>query len=79
MSHKGENWKVYWVLVRKVDRKRALGKPKNGMEVNIKMNLTGAELDDMDYSYGSGYGQMVSSHQKGNKPSGFIKCEVFLD
>jgi len=22
---------------------------------------------------------MVGSHQKGNKPSSFIKCEVFLD
>jgi hypothetical protein len=65
--------------VRKHDRKRALGKPKNGLEVNIKMDLTGAELDDIDYSYGSGYGQMVDFRQKGNKPSGCIKCEEFLD
>jgi len=54
MSHKGQKRKVYWVLVRKNDRKRALGKPKNGLQINTKMNLTGAELDDMDYSYGSG-------------------------
>jgi len=54
MSHKGQKRKVYWVLVRKHDRKRALGKPKNGSEVNIKMDLTAVELDDMDYSYGSG-------------------------
>jgi hypothetical protein len=40
--------------VRKDDRKRTLSKPKNGLEVNTKMNLTGAELDDMDYAYGSG-------------------------
>jgi hypothetical protein len=54
MSLKGEKRKVYWVLVRKCDRKRTLGKPKNGSKVQIKMDLTGAELDDMDYSYGSG-------------------------
>jgi hypothetical protein len=29
--------------VRKHDRKRTLGKPKNGLEVNIKMDLTGAD------------------------------------
>jgi hypothetical protein len=57
--------------VRKHDRKRAAGKPKNELEVNIKMGLTEAELDDMDYSYGLEQGQMVGSHQKGNKPSGF--------
>jgi hypothetical protein len=42
------------VLVRKQDRKRALGKPKNGSEVNIKMDLIGEDLEGMDYSYGSG-------------------------
>lgn len=54
MSHNGEKRKIYWVLVRKHDRKRALGKPKNISEFNFKMDLTAAELDDMDYSHGSG-------------------------
>jgi hypothetical protein len=67
------------MLVGKRDRKRTLGKPKNGSEVKTKMDLTGAELDDMDYSYGSGARQRVDFHQKGNKPSSFIKCEEFLD
>jgi hypothetical protein len=54
MSHKGEKRKIYWVLVRKHDRKTALSKPKNISEVNFKRDLTAAELDDMDYSHGSG-------------------------
>jgi hypothetical protein len=54
VPHKGQKGKVHLVLVRKQDRKRALGKPKNGLEVNIKMDLVGEDLEGMDYSYSSG-------------------------
>jgi hypothetical protein len=55
------------VLVRNYDRKTALGK------LNIKMDLIGADLEGMDYSYGSGSQQMVGYHQKDKQTFRFHK------
>jgi hypothetical protein len=66
------------VLVGKPEGKKPLGRPRCRWEGNIKM-----ELQEVGWGYGldragSDQGQVASTCESGNVPSGSIKCEEFL-
>jgi hypothetical protein len=56
------------LLVGKPEGKRPLGRLRHRWVDNIKM-----DLGKIGWS-GSGYGQVVSSCECGNEPSGSVKC-----
>jgi hypothetical protein len=75
VARMGEVRGAYNILVGKPERRRPLGRPRCRWEDNIKMNLGeigfgGCGLD----SFASGWGQVASSCEHGNEPSGYIKC-----
>ena len=65
----GESKGLYRVLVGKPEGKRPLGRPRRRWEDNIKMDLQ---------EVGCG-GQVAGNFERGNEPSGSIKCGEFLD
>ena len=68
---------MYRVLVGKPGGKRPLGGLKRTWEDNIKMDL---QKWDMGYGLdeaGSGQGQVADTCERGNEPSGSIKCREF--
>ena len=50
MAHMGEGRGVHWILVRKPEGKRPLGRPRRRWEDNIKMDLreVGGDGDRME-------------------------------
>ena len=67
---------AYRVLVGKPEGKEPLGRPSHRWEDNIKIDLQEVGCGDMDWIE---LAKVVGSCECGNKPSGFIKCEEFLD
>ena len=49
MARKGERKGIYWVLVRKSEGKRPLGRPRPRGEDNIKMDLQEVRCGVMDW------------------------------
>jgi hypothetical protein len=76
----GEERGVYRVFVGKPEGKRPLGRPRLRWEDNIRMDLQelGCLGSGLDWA-GSGYRQVAGSCERGNEPSGSIKCGEFLD
>jgi len=66
--------------VGKHEGKRPLWRPRHRWEDNINKDLqeVGWEGQRLDQT-GSGYGQVVGTCEHSNKPSGSIKCGIFLD
>jgi hypothetical protein len=70
----GESRGAYRVLVGKPEGKEQLGRPRNRLEDNIKMNHQG-------WGWRAWTGLIwlrigaSSGHKRGNEPSGSIKCE----
>jgi hypothetical protein len=59
--------------------KRPLGRPRRRWEDNIKTSSgSGMRGYGLDWA-GSGKGQVVSTCECGNEPSGSVKCGEFLD
>jgi hypothetical protein len=66
---------MYRLLVGKPEGKRPLGRPRHRWIESIKMDLLRDRIEccGLDWS-GSGYVQVESSCERGNEPSGSIKC-----
>jgi hypothetical protein len=64
---------AYRLFVWKPEGKRPLGRPKRRWVDNIKINLGEIGWGGL-YWCGSGWGQVESSCECGNEPSGSIKC-----
>ena len=76
----GESRDVYRVLVGKPEGKRPLGRPRHRWDDNIKMDPQEMGCGCMDridswLRIGTGGGH----YERGNNPSGSIKCGEFLD
>ena len=76
----GERRDVYRDLLGKREEKRPLARPKITWEYNIKMGLqeVGCRGYGLDQAV-PGQGQMAGACQRGNEPSGSIKCWEFFD
>jgi len=79
-------WSVRWreeaykaFLVRKTEGKTPLGRPRCKWEDNIKMDLQEAGCGVWTGSSWVGYGQVASTCECGNEPSGSIKYGEFPD
>jgi hypothetical protein len=59
---------AFFLLVRKPEEKRPLGRPRYSWIDNIKMDLLEIGLGVVDWI------QVESSCERGNEPSGSIKC-----
>jgi hypothetical protein len=72
----GEKRNVYSLLVGKPEGRRPLGRCRwvdnIKMDLGDRMGWCGLDWTGLDWS-GSGYGQVASSSECGNKPSGSIK------
>jgi hypothetical protein len=75
----GERRGVYRVLVGKLEGKRPLGRRRLIWEDNIKMDLQEVECGDMDWIELAENGDVASTCECGNEPSGSVKSGVFLD
>jgi hypothetical protein len=51
VARMGEKRNEYWLLVRKPERKRPLGRPRHGWVDNIKMDLREIGWGGMDWIY----------------------------
>jgi hypothetical protein len=79
----GDRRGAYRVLVRRLEGKRSLGRPRCRWETNIeniKIDLQegrwgGFERD----SFGPGEGQVAGTCESSSEPSGSIKCRELLD
>ena len=78
MACKWEDRNPFSILVGKLAGKSTLERPSCRWENNIKQILNSVRRGRLDLS-GSGYGKVVCSCEKGNKPSGSIKFMTFLD
>jgi hypothetical protein len=59
---------------------RPLGRPRCTWEDNIRMDHREIGFWECGLdSFGSGWGQVASSCEHGDEPSGSIKCGEFLD
>jgi hypothetical protein len=79
VARMGEKRSMYRLLVGKPEGKRPLGRPRRRWIDNIKMDKR-----DMMGWYGLdwsriGYGQVESSYEIGNEPTGSIKYWVVLE
>ena len=72
----GERIGLYGVLVGNPERKRPLRKHRNRWEDNIKMDLQEVGYGSMDWME---LAQEAGTCERGNEPSGSIKCGEFLD
>jgi hypothetical protein len=75
----GEKRNVYMILVGKPEAKRPLGRPRHRWVDNIKMDL-GDRMgwNGLDWS-GTRQGQVGSSCELGDEPSGSIKCREIIE
>jgi hypothetical protein len=64
----------YWVLVRKSEEKRPLGRPRPRWEDSFEMDVKKWDGGRTKDSSGSIQGQVVGSCECGDVPSGSIKC-----
>jgi hypothetical protein len=69
-----EKRNVYRLLVRKPEGKRPLGRPRRRWIDNIKMDLLERGLSVVDWIGLAKDRYMWSSCERGNEPSGSIKC-----
>jgi hypothetical protein len=71
---------AYRILVGKPDGKRPLGRPRRGLEDNIKMYLRETEWGGMDWiALAQDRDQWRTLMNDGNEPLGFIKCWECLE
>jgi hypothetical protein len=72
----GEKRNVYRLLVGKSKGKRPLGRPRRRWIDNIKVDLLEIGLGDVDWIglAQDRYRWRESSYERGNEPSGSIKC-----
>jgi hypothetical protein len=75
----GERRGAYWVLVRRLEGKRPIERPRYSWKDNIKM-----DLQDVVWGYGicccgSEQGQVAGVCGRGTEFSGSIECGEFLD
>jgi hypothetical protein len=75
----GERRIVYRVLMGKSEGKRPLGKSRRRWEDSIKMDNEEVGWGNGLVRSGSGQGQVASTCEGGNEPSGSIKFGEFLD
>ena len=75
----GERRDTYRLLVGKSEGGRRLVRRKRRLKDNIKVGLKEVRWEHgLDWS-GSEQGQVVSSFECGNEPSGSVKCGEFID
>jgi hypothetical protein len=67
------------ILVGKPEGRRPLGRPRRRWKDNIKVDLREIGFGDVDWIRLALEGQVASSCEHGNEPSGSIKCGEFLD
>ena len=80
VARMGERRDICRVLVGKPEGKRPLGRPRRRWGDNIKMDLQEVGCGGCGLDRGSsGYGQVASTCESSNEPSGSIKCGEFLD
>jgi hypothetical protein len=70
----GEKRNVYRLLVRKLEGKRLLGRPRRRWMDNIKVNLLEIGLNVVDWIGLAQDKYRYSSCKLGHEPSGSIKC-----
>jgi hypothetical protein len=66
-------------LVEKSEGRRRLGRSGRRWEDNIKMNLREVGWEHGMHQSGSGQRQVAGSCERGNEPSGSIKCGEFIE
>jgi hypothetical protein len=75
VARMGEKRNVYRLLVGKPEGKRQLGRPKHRWTDNIKMDLLEIGLSVLDWiGLAQDRYSCESSCERGNEPSGSIKC-----
>jgi hypothetical protein len=79
VARMGERRGVYGVLVRKIERKRSLGRPMRRWNDNIRMDLQEVGCGGMEWIELAQERQVAGTCECGNESSGSIKCGEFLD